>query len=59
MCSEEGLLTNFPQFHGDHATSTMFSQPCRKTYRTDLVCTSASVLFGDYFEGNHTDVDEN
>ncbi len=37
MCREEGLLTNFPKFHGDHTTSTMFSQSCRKTYRTDLV----------------------
>ncbi len=24
MCGEEGLLTNFPKFHGDCATSTMF-----------------------------------
>ncbi len=37
MRREEGLLTNFPKFHGDRATSTMFSQHFRKTYRTDLV----------------------
>ncbi len=37
MCGEEGLLTNFPKFNGDRATSTMFSQHCRKTYWTDLV----------------------
>ncbi len=37
MHREEGLLTNFPKFHGDHATSTMFSQRCHKTYRTDIV----------------------
>ncbi len=38
MRREEGLLTNFPKFHEDRATDTMFSQRCRKTYRTDLVC---------------------
>ncbi len=37
LSGEEGLLTNFPMFHGDRATSTTFSQRCRKTYRTDLV----------------------
>ncbi len=34
---EENLLTNFPKFHGDRATNTMFSQHCRKIYQTDLV----------------------
>ncbi len=38
MCGKEGLLTNFLKFHGDRTTSTMFSQRCRKTYQTDLVC---------------------
>ncbi len=28
------LLTNFPKFHGDRATSTMFSQRCCKTDQT-------------------------
>ncbi len=37
MCEEEGLLINFPKFHGDRATITMFSQCCRKTYRTGFV----------------------
>ncbi len=37
MRGEEGLSTNFTKFHGDCATSTMFSHRCRKTYRTDLV----------------------
>ncbi len=37
MRGEEGLLTNFPKFHGDRATSTMFSQCCHKTKKTDLV----------------------
>ncbi len=37
MRGDKGLLTNFPKFHEDHATSTMFSQRCRKTYWTDLV----------------------
>ncbi len=41
---ETGLLTNFRKFHGDRATSTMFSQFCCKTYRTDLV------LFTENFE---------
>ncbi len=36
MRREENLLTNFPSFHGDWATSTMFSLCCCKTYRTDL-----------------------
>ncbi len=39
MRGEEGLLTSFPKFYGDRATSSMFSQCCRKTYRIDLVCT--------------------
>ncbi len=34
---EKGLLTNFLKFHGDRATSTMFSQHCCKTYLIDLV----------------------
>ncbi len=25
MCGEEGLLTNFPEFHGDRATSAVFA----------------------------------
>ncbi len=37
MRREEGLLTNFPKFHGDHAISTMFLQHCSETYQTDLV----------------------
>ncbi len=37
MRVEKGLLTNFPKFHGDCATSTMFSQRCHKTYRIDLL----------------------
>ncbi len=37
MHGEEGLLTNFFKFHGDCATSTMFSQRCRKTYQADFV----------------------
>ncbi len=37
MRGEEGLLMNFPKFHGDHATSTMFSQCYGKTYQTNLV----------------------
>ncbi len=37
MRGEEGLLMNFPKFHGGCATSTMFSQCCHKTYRTNLV----------------------
>ncbi len=37
MHIEEGLLTNFPKFHGDLTTNTMFSQCCCKTYQTDLV----------------------
>ncbi len=37
MRVEEGLLNTFPKFHGDRATSTMFSQRCNKTYRSDLV----------------------
>ncbi len=32
MGKKEGLLTNFPMFHGDPATGTIFSQHCRKTY---------------------------
>ncbi len=40
MRREEDLSTNFPKFHGDRATSTMFSQYYRKTYQTDLVFTS-------------------
>ncbi len=36
MHGENGLLTNFPKFHGDHATSTMFLQQCRKTYPQTL-----------------------
>ncbi len=31
MHGEEGLLTNFPKFHGDRATSTTFLQRCCKT----------------------------
>ncbi len=34
---EEGLSMNFDKFYGERATSTMFLQRCRKTYRTDLV----------------------
>ncbi len=45
---EEGLLTNFPKFHGNHATSTMFSQHCRKTYRTDFVVMKKIVYFVNY-----------
>ncbi len=37
MRRKGGLLKNFPEFHGDCATSAMFSQRCRKTYWTDLV----------------------
>ncbi len=37
MHGEEGLSMNFPKFHGDRSNSTMFSQRCRKTYRTNLV----------------------
>ncbi len=36
MCGEGGLLTNFSEFHEDHANSTMFSQRSRKIYWTDL-----------------------
>ncbi len=43
MRGEEGLLTNFFKFHGDLATSTMFSQRCRKTYRTNLIDTGTEV----------------
>ncbi len=52
MCREEGLLTNFPKFHVDSTTSTMFSQYCRKTYRTDLViylfCIWKNLIFYNY-----------
>ncbi len=37
MREEGALLTNIFKFHGDCATSTMFSQHCRKIYQTDLV----------------------
>ncbi len=37
MCGEVGLLMNFLKFHGDRASSTMFSQRCHKTYWTDLL----------------------
>ncbi len=37
MCGQEGLLTNFPNFHGNRTTSTTFLQRCHKTYQTDLV----------------------
>ncbi len=37
MRGDGGLLTYFRKFHVDRATSTMFLQRCRKTYRTDLV----------------------
>ncbi len=37
MGGEESLLTNFPNFMGDHTASIMFLQHCRKTYRTELV----------------------
>ncbi len=40
---EEGSLTNFPKFHGDHATSTMFSLCCCKTYQTDQ-CACGSLV---------------
>ncbi len=43
MHREEDLLTNVPKFDGDCTTSTMFSQRCRKTYRTDLVLNSFSI----------------
>ncbi len=36
MCGEEGLLANFSKFHGDRASSIMFSQQRPKTYWTDL-----------------------
>ncbi len=36
MRREEGLLMNFPKFHGDRDTSTILSQRYRKTYQTDL-----------------------
>ncbi len=41
MHREKGLSMNFPMFHGDRATSTMFSQRCRETYWTDLVFISS------------------
>ncbi len=37
-CREEGLLTNFPKFHGDRSSSTTFPQRCLKTYQTEFVC---------------------
>ncbi len=43
MSGQKGLLTNFPKFHGDLATSTMLLQHCRQTYRTDLVLYGLSV----------------
>ncbi len=45
ICREEGVLTNFHKFHEDRTTSTIFSQHCRKTYRTDLVCPIQYTLF--------------
>ncbi len=56
MCGEEGLLTNFPKFHEDHATSTMFSQCCRKTYQADRVINVLAALasvayFNDRYPG--------
>ncbi len=41
-CAEKCLLTNFAKFHGNRATSTLFSHCCRKTYWTDLVLLEAS-----------------
>ncbi len=48
MRGEEGLLTNFPKFYGDRATSTMFSQCFRKTYGIDLVYLSSyKIVFSE------------
>ncbi len=53
MHGKEGLLTNFPKFHGDRATSTMFSLALLQNLPDRSCIISATIFFRAFYFALH------